>query len=641
MRRVVAVLPVLLLLVAAPWILADQPETGRALERLRSTAPGRVESERSPGGDRTRTLRGDLTRPSAAAPRDIATLFLSENADLFGMRSGLADLRLARVKESPGGRHLRFQQTYRGLPVFDRGAGVHVSRDGRVVLVHNDYVPAIDISVEPGRSAAEAVRALARDTTPELGIFAGPVPGGPERVAPRLAYRLTLRTDSPFGVVESILDARTGAVLRSRSLVQDSHITGRGQVFDPNPVNTLGDTTLRDNGNADSPAFAPAYRIVNLPNLSRPFLDRYGEVMLNGPYVRVTDLIERPFLSAVSSPTGDFLFTRDRLEFENVMVYFHTDRGQRYVQSLGFTDIDNRPIRVDPHGLNGADNSHYVALPIGSGWIAFGQGGVDDAEDADVILHEYGHSIQDNSNPGAYSFLGETGAQGEGFGDYWAFTNGPTGPGAFDPACIGEWDFSGICLRRVDGTKHYPEDIVHEVHADGEIWSSALHEIHETIGRETTDAIILESHLLVPMFPMFCEGAHALRDADDLLHGGANRAAIGAATARRGIAGDFVVAHLAVSREGADTDVVHFEIANQGRCSVGGATHSVRQVCSPGQDPVEAGGVSTDTLPPQGSAAFDLRILSVEPGCVYTVTADIGNAEIETHEENNVAVSAP
>ena len=641
MRRVVSVLPLLLVLIAASPSLADPSGPDRALQRLRSTAPGRVETERSPGGERTRTLRGDLTPPSAAAPRDIATRFLSENADLFRMRTDLTDLQLARVKESPAGRHFRFEQTYRGLPVFDRGADVHVSRDGRVVLVHNDYVPPIDLPSEPRRSAAAAARALAPDAPPELGIFAGPVPDGPEIQAPRLAYRLTVRTDSPFDVVETILDATTGAVLRRRGLVQDSHVTGRGQVFDPNPVNTLGDTTLRDDGNADSPAFAPAYRIVDLPNLGRAFLDRFGSVMLNGPFVRVTDLIERPFLPAVSSPGGDFLFARDHVEFESVMVYFHIDRGQRYIQSLGFTEVDNRPIRVDPHGLNGADNSHYVALPIGGGYIAFGQGGVDDAEDADVILHEYGHSIQDNSNPGAYSFPGETGAQGEGFGDYWAFTNGPTGPGAFDPACIAEWDFSGTCLRRVDGTKHYPEDIVREVHADGEIWSSALHEIHETIGRETTDAIVLQSHLLVPLFPTFCEGARALRDADGLLHGGANRAAIGAATSRRGIAGDFAVAGLSVSREGADTDLVHFAIANQGRCALGAADHTVRQVCPPGLEPAGVGEVSTDTLPPGISAAFDLRVAALEPGCVYTVTADAGNAEIETNEENNTAVSGP
>ena len=68
-----------------------------------------------------------------------------------------------------------------------------------------------------------------------------------------------------------------------------------------------------------------------------------------------------------------------------------------------------------PHGFQGKDNSHYS--PTGN-WISFGTGGVDDAEDPDVIWHEYGHAIQ-------YSFAagwgdGECAALGEGYADYWA-----------------------------------------------------------------------------------------------------------------------------------------------------------------------------------------------------------------------------
>ena len=44
-----------------------------------------------------------------------------------------------------------------------------------------------------------------------------------------------------------------------------------------------------------------------------------------------------------------------------------------------------------------ADNSFYSPA---TRKIKYGSGGVDDAEDADVILHEYGHSIQDDQVPG-------------------------------------------------------------------------------------------------------------------------------------------------------------------------------------------------------------------------------------------------
>ncbi len=44
--------------------------------------------------------------------------------------------------------------------------------------------------------------------------------------------------------------------------------------------------------------------------------------------------------------------------------------------------------------------------------LTFGTGGVDDAEDAGIIAHEYGHSIQDNQVPG-FGSSAEGGAMGE------------------------------------------------------------------------------------------------------------------------------------------------------------------------------------------------------------------------------------
>src|SRR3712207_7035090 len=37
--------------------------------------------------------------------------------------------------------------------------------------------------------------------------------------------------------------------------------------------------------------------------------------------------------------------------------------------------------------------------------VTFGNGGVDDAEDADIILHELGHAIHDNQVPGWGEFV--------------------------------------------------------------------------------------------------------------------------------------------------------------------------------------------------------------------------------------------
>lgn len=64
------------------------------------------------------------------------------------------------------------------------------------------------------------------------------------------------------------------------------------------------------------------------------------------------------------------------------MVYYHIDNSQRYMQSLGFNNIQNNSIIADPHGCQncpgGDDNSAYFPS---TNRLTFGQGGVDDAED--------------------------------------------------------------------------------------------------------------------------------------------------------------------------------------------------------------------------------------------------------------------
>ena len=84
----------------------------------------------------------------------------------------------------------------------------------------------------------------------------------------------------------------------------------------------------------------------------------------------------------------------------------------------------------------------------------------------------------------------DAGAIGEAFGDYLAVTVSEHFAPTADEPCVADWDSTSYtstvphCLRRVDGNKHYPEDLVGEVHADGEIWSRALWDIHKALGAE-------------------------------------------------------------------------------------------------------------------------------------------------------------
>ena len=311
--------------------------------------------------------------------------------------------------------------------------------------------------------------------------------------------------------------------------------TAPAQVFAPNPVADLGIQTLTDQKDADyfsaDPALARAYHRVTLTDLD-------GSGTLTGAYAKV---ISETGKAAANTGSG-FVYTRDQDQFEQTMGYYWVTQAQRYIQSLGFGStlpaVNKRQqlLRINQFG---GDNSFYRE-GTGKLTITFGKGGVDDAEDAEVIVHEYGHSVQDNQVPG-FGSTPEAGAIGEAFGDYLAVTVSEHFAPTPDEPCVADWDSTSYtstvphCLRRVDGNKHYPEDLVGEVHADGEIWSRALWDIHKALGARLADTIIIDAQFgFTPDISMRAAAATTSDTAGR--YGARAKRAVQAAFAARGLA---------------------------------------------------------------------------------------------------------
>jgi hypothetical protein len=306
-----------------------------------------------------------------------------------------------------------------------------------------------------------------------------------------------------------------------------------GTVFYPNPVQQLGIQELTDNKDADSPAFGPAYRQVTLTDLA-------AAGGLSGRYVRVKSSTGKPALAVDGAFPG---WHRDADQFEQVMGYYWVTTAQHYLQHLGFGSrlrpVNQRQIelRIDQFG---GDNSFFRDDKAN---ITLGKGGVDDAEDAEVIVHEYGHSVQDSQVPGFGTNL-ESGSIGEGFSDYLAVavSSWATGTPTRTPeACVADWDSVSYtiavphCLRRLDGTKHYPENVVGEVHADGEIWSAALYDIRRALGDTTATTLIVEAQFAFAADTTFAAAAQATVAAAQRLYGSRAAQAAQAAFAARGL----------------------------------------------------------------------------------------------------------
>jgi hypothetical protein len=252
----------------------------------------------------------------------------------------------------------------------------------------------------------------------------------------------------------------------------------------------------------------------------------------------------------IRSETGDpafssdntFIYNRHDDRFEQVMAYYWVTEAQKYIQSLGFgssrrpVNMESQDIRINQIGIDNSFSWDKHDL------LRFGKGGVDDAEDAEVILHEYGHAIQDSQMiPPGFGSSVEAGSIGEGFGDYWAVTVSDVISPTPDPACVADWDSVSYtstvphCLRRVDRNLHYPADLNGAVHHDGQIWSRALWDIRNALGHVKADTIILEAQFQFAPDTSMPAAAQATVAAAQSLYGNAAANAVRAAFQDRGI----------------------------------------------------------------------------------------------------------
>ena len=565
MKRLLFVVAACLLVV--PSVLAQQvPPTSRAAVRALPAASRaqvtpsdtllRFTTRAVPGGRldiRSNVLRAQYRiaeRVEAATPEAAADAFLRLAAPRFGWTTSPDDLERVRLERGSRSTHVVYQQTYEGLPVFGRQVKVNLDIERQPTFVTSGYAPHLRtaaISTTPS-VAAQAAQAAARQAVSTVGAVTseailGIVPSSP----PRLAWRVVAWPEDAAAEWEVLIDAQTGTVLQLLDLSTHAHqtgapsdasfapplpaarqaaratVTGSGLVFDPDPLTTAGATYGPPYVDADDADLTE----LNAQRLDVALLDitqgTDGLYRLEGPYAVVDGSINIMYAPPAETSPDAFRYGRSDQHFEAVMVYYHLDRSQRYVQSLGLDrEVQNGPIHVNPHGLGTADNSKYFPS---TNSLAFGDGGIDDAEDADVIWHEYGHALLEASAPGLLR-TNEGVALHEGWSDYWAasysrFLEESGKVPAGDWRKVFTWDGNEFWNgRRLDATGRYPDDMIGQPHTDGLLWATTLMQIYDELGRIVTDRLTLLSHAYLSAPVTLADAAEALLQADRDYYGG-------------------------------------------------------------------------------------------------------------------------
>ena len=445
-----------------------------------------------------RALYGVNYAVAPGEPEAMARQYLRENRALLRLADpGLGDLVVRATRRGRAGTTVRFEQRVQGVPVMAPDLAVTIDRTNRVTYVANGYQPGVAISTTPTVSAATArasalawlqVRgALAHDATRLVVV--------PDGKAARLAWHVQLvPSETPTGDWEVLVDAATGTVFRA--VDRAVYVDGSGFVFDPDPLGTAhatyGTPGYSDAGDLTTPQLDAARSTRTLPDLTDI---GGGTFKLQGPYATIVDT-ESPFKGLFTQPGTTFNFDRAADAFEAVNCYYHVDQIMRYINTtLGITVMPFQyagGVRFDPSGLSGSDNSHYTPS---TGQIAFGEGGVDDAEDADVVIHELGHGLHDWLTAGG---LSQVNGLSEGTGDYvaqsYSRSLGQWAPNEGPYHWVFSWDGHNEFWpgRVTNYGALYPGGLVGQVHADGQIWSTCLMRIWNDLGRDLTDAAVYE-----------------------------------------------------------------------------------------------------------------------------------------------------
>ncbi|MBK8689037.1 MAG: hypothetical protein IPN24_11540 [Betaproteobacteria bacterium] len=306
--------------------------------------------------------------------------------------------------------------------MYDAQVSVHEDLNGRVSRMHGSDIRSVAKAVAGEmKITRDGAEAIARAAIREPGADA---PAGVAvRVARQvwyaladgelvLAWEILITAERPLLDYRVIVDRASGEVLvREDRLV--GWVIGRGKVFRPNPIQASGDPYLTEA--SDAGYINSLTENGDLPGLAE------GTGKLQGRFVDVS--LPSIYLPQSGYPIADepgrqYAYDVTDPRFAQVNAYYAIDSAQRYLRSLGFAGertvpngIRDFPTRAYPQ-WDSTDNSRFSPS---ADTLYFGEGGVPDAEDADIVVHEYGHAIQFFQNP-AWGCLSGTAVRDAGDG---------------------------------------------------------------------------------------------------------------------------------------------------------------------------------------------------------------------------------
>jgi extracellular elastinolytic metalloproteinase len=529
-----------------------------------------------------------LSAPQSDLPDNVARGFLKGHAALFGLTNAdVNGLKLGKEDKDEGTTFLEYAQTVGGVKVFEGEVRVAVGKSGEVLSVREGFLHGGQkLNTNPTLTEGEGIaRALghagrnvtasfvetrARGSKSENAAFANPISLNYEDVlselnvvrvgdASRLAWHVTAEV-GPEEWYDITVDANTGELLTRYNLYV---FEAQGTVYTEDPdagpralVSFVGDTTI------NTAAGWMGTATVTTGNNVEAYLDtnadnapdaNNGTNLSNGHATSPTQNFTFPFSTTVDPRTQQAAVVTNLFYYNNVMHDFSynlgfTETARNFqTNNFGRGGLGADSVRAEAQDGSGTNNANFATPPDGQRprmqqfLFTAPTPDRDSSVDSDVVYHEYGHGISNRLiGNGSTALQGtQSGAMGEGWGDYWAMTinnDGVMGEyvtqnptrgvrrAAYTvPAAAVMDSYADVCAGGC------------EVHNDGEVWAATLWDLRTQLGKTITDRIVLNGMKFTPTRPSFLNARDGIIQADQNLNGGANRCAIWAVFARHGM----------------------------------------------------------------------------------------------------------
>ena len=402
----------------------------------------------------------------------IADAFIQNELSMFSFPK--SELTLRSVIHGSKYNFVHYTQNHKGLEVLWSDVYVKMTKQNEVMLFGiQAYNIAIDAT--PGLTSAQALT-FAQNNVPYINKSSGgdlkilPVPAY-RKYDYKLVYEFVIENLSPENIPAkyyTLVDANTGEILYRQNQVYhcgppnantDITLTGTYYLTNPySPISTNPLAHVKVTANSVN-YFTDVNGLLNLP-FTTPTSATFS---LEGKWSKIQTNNSTPVFTTTINPGQNAISFNANANDKELSAFHAVGVVHDYMKGFfgSFTGLDYPlPTNID---VSGSCNAFYNGSSIN--FFNAGGGCNPTSYVADVVYHEYGHGINDKY----YQSVGanwNNGAMHEGYADIWAL-------GITESPILGIGFFqnnpNGFVRRYDQNIKVYPQDLVGEVHADGEI----------------------------------------------------------------------------------------------------------------------------------------------------------------------------